>query len=86
VHCRTASASHLPLLQGKKHQQRERQQRLGAEDAPRRPPPLPLPRLEGHACQLCRKQFTSQAQLEEHVGGKWHAMRLRGELPASRKG
>ena len=76
-------------LQGKKHRQRERLQRLGpgvavSAGAPRggrtRAPPLPEP-----ACQLCRKQFTSQAQLEEHRGGKWHKLRAAGELPTSRK-
>ena len=45
--------------------------------------PLPLPR-QGPACTLCRKQFTSAAQLEEHKLGKWHQMRLRGELPPAR--
>jgi hypothetical protein len=39
---------------------------------------------QGPACTLCRKQFTSAAQLEEHKLGKWHQMRLRGELPPAR--
>jgi hypothetical protein len=39
-------------------------------------------RCQGPACRLCRKQFTSAAQLEEHTRGKWHQMRLNGELPA----
>ena len=37
--------------------------------------------VQGPACALCRKQFTSATQLEEHKLGKWHQMRLRGELP-----
>jgi hypothetical protein len=47
----------------------------------RRAPPLAQ---QGPACALCRKQFTSAAQLEEHKLGKWHQMRLRGELPPAR--
>ena len=36
-------------------------------------------------CALCRKTFTSDAQLAEHNRGKWHLMRLSGELAPSRK-
>jgi hypothetical protein len=35
---------------------------------------------QGPSCGLCRKAFTSDAQLQEHIGGKWHQMRMRGEL------
>ena len=43
-----------------------------------KPPP-------GPHCDLCRKMFTSEAQKKEHFDGKWHKMRVRGELPPSNK-
>ena len=54
----------------------------GARVPPRGPGP-PAGAVEH--CALCRKTFTSKAQLLEHEGGKWHALRVRGELPPSRR-
>ena len=57
----------------------------GVNGGPIRPFPGPKPPPWVPHCALCRKAFTSAAQLAEHDGGKWHKMRLSGELPPSRK-
>ena len=38
---------------------------------------------DGPHCALCRKTFTSAAQLTEHNGGKWHKQRVAGTLAPS---
>ena len=57
----------------------------GRGGGPVRPAPGPRPPPGVPHCALCRKAFTSTAQLAEHEGGKWHKMRVSGELPPSRK-
>ena len=57
----------------------------GRGAGPPRPAPGPKPPPGVPHCALCRKTFTSAAQLAEHNGGKWHMMRIRGELAPSRK-
>ena len=52
---------------------------------PPRPAPGPPPPPGVPHCALCRKTFTGDAQLAEHNRGKWHLMRLSGELAPSRK-
>jgi hypothetical protein len=34
---------------------------------------------------MCRKTFTSAAQHVEHDTGKWHVMRVKGDLAPSNK-
>jgi len=86
---------------GKAHLKAARARATGGtpRDASRRPPGAGRPAAPGKPiaglpgppagavehCALCRKTFTSKAQLLEHEGGKWHAMRVRGELPPSRR-
>ena len=57
----------------------------GRGGGPVRPAPGPRPPPGVPHCAICRKAFTSTAQLAEHEGGKWHKMRVSGELPPSRK-
>ena len=57
----------------------------GGRAGPPRPAPGPPPPPGVPHCALCRKTFTSDAQLAEHNRGKWHLMRLSGELAPSRK-
>ena len=57
----------------------------GGRAGPPRPAPGPPPPPGVQHCALCRKTFTSDAQLAEHNRGKWHLMRLSGELAPSRK-
>ena len=57
----------------------------GGRAGPPRPAPGPPPPPGVPHCALCRKTFTSDAQLAEHNRGKWHLMRLSGKLAPSRK-
>ena len=86
---------------GKAHLKAARARATGGtpRDVSRRPPGAGRPAAPGKPiaglpgppagavehCALCRKTFTSKAQLLEHEGGKWHALRVRGELPPSRR-
>lgn len=76
----TSEAQLAEHKQGKRHRAKEREAQFGP--AVKRPPHRPVPEPKGPWCPLCRKGFTSEAQLEEHKQGKWHQARLRGELPS----
>ena len=74
-------------LRGKKHLTRERQLQgpeVAGGGGPRPRPTVFVP-AGPHFCQLCRKDFTSSAQLVEHRAGKWHQARSKGEQFTSRK-
>jgi len=80
----TSDAQYAEHCRGKKHLSKVRAA-VGGDGASGgggrryvKPPP-------GPHCDLCRKMFTSEAQKKEHFDGKWHKMRVRGELPPSNK-